>query len=210
VLLYFQCAPSHHGSHALKRGGFFAVIYTFFHCILGSCPYPHFPLHRVCSTHHSFIPEFFLLGYGVSVKIALKVVSLEAKAIPENVFIYIGSMVFGCLVAQDVIRLTHDAFKVDSSSSKSSVNKIHAAIKRFVWFLRVSVNCLVFAVVYGKEAGVGILPYISSLFSLSLIKCYPRHYQSLNSILCTSVLLLFLQIRVRLSFPVLFAEGRPR
>jgi hypothetical protein len=44
VLLYFQCAPTHHGSHALKRGGFAAIVYTFFHCILGtntSCFLPH-------------------------------------------------------------------------------------------------------------------------------------------------------------------------
>ncbi len=82
-------------------------------------------------------------------------------------------MVFGCLLAQDVIRLTHDAFKANSSTSSSCAGNAHAAIKRFFWFLRVVVNCLVFAVVYGKQAGVGILPYISSLFSLCLIKCHP-------------------------------------
>lgn len=111
----------------------------------------------------------------MSVKIALKVVSLDVKSIPENVYIYIGSMVFGCLVAQDVIRLTHDAFKADSSSSDSVACNAHSTIKRIFWMLRVFVNCLVFVVVYGKEAGVGILPYISSLFSLCLIKCFTPH-----------------------------------
>jgi hypothetical protein len=127
---------------------------------------PHLHAHEYCPP----IPEFFLLGFGVSVKIALKVVALETHAIPENVFIYMGSMVFGCLVAQDVIRLTHDGFKAKNPSSSASA---HARIvKRVIWFLRFAVDGLVFAVVYSRSS-IGILPFIATLFSLCTIKYLP-------------------------------------
>jgi hypothetical protein len=119
------------------------------------------------------IPEFFLLGFGVSVKIALKVVTLNASDVPENVFIYMGTMVFGCLVAQDVIRLTHDGFKGETplESAPAYARPAYAQhIKRVFWLLRLAINCFVFAVVYNRSS-MGILPFIATLFSLCTIKC---------------------------------------
>ena len=148
------------------------------------------------------IPEFLFLGFGVSVKIALKVVRLPTATIPDNVFIYLGTMVFGCLVAQDFIRLTHDGLKFDTSSSERPASaKIS---KRILWFLRFAIDGCVFSVVYGRER-IGILPFISILFSLCLIKCYPSALPPRGRIPS------FLhQVRFGLPVPFLFPQNEPR
>ena len=107
----------------------------------------------------------------MSVKIALNVVGLEGGAIPENVFIYFGTMVFGCLVAQDVIRLTHDAFKAEVPPSIASPRTKFT--KRFFWLLRLVVNGLVFSVVY-LRGSLKIMPFIGSLLGLCAFKYAQR------------------------------------
>ncbi len=95
-------------------------------------------------------------------------VSLQASAIPENVFIYFGTMVFGCLLAQDVIRLSHDALKAEASPIvKPLTTKF---VKRFFWLMRFVVDGLVFTVVYiGRN--LQIMPFIGSLLGLCAFKC---------------------------------------
>jgi hypothetical protein len=169
VLLYFQCAPTHNGPHALRRGGLAAMIYTFFHCILGACTRSsaHQIIH-VLYLSRFLLSEFFLLGFGVSVKILLKVVTFDTSTIPENVYIYFGSMVFGCLVAQDIIRLTHDAMKAPLPSFSASSASVRN-IKRIFWILRFFIDSVVFIVVYVVQR-ISILSFISSLFCLCIIK----------------------------------------
>lgn len=152
---------------------------------------------------HSPVPEFFLLGFGVSVKIALKVARSKTSEIPDNVFIYLGTMVFGCLVAQDVIRLSHDAFKVDGSPSSGHASA--SIIKRVFWLLRFAVDGLVFSVVYARDS-IGILPFLATLFSLCLIKCFTpaAAHTLIQSDSCRS---LYHQVRLRLRLALLFPKN---
>lgn len=144
VLLYFENAPSFHGMHALSRGGVAAFIFCLSHCFLA----------------------FFLLGFGVSIKVALKYASVAKVNVPQIAFVYMGAMVFGCLIAQDIIRLSHDAFKHHSSSCNYSQKRV---FKMFSWFMRFFIDGLVFVVVYTSNH-LNMVDFMGILFCLLVIK----------------------------------------